>query len=663
MEQGLFNSFFQLIESHSGWIIAATFVIAMVESFAIVGIVVPGIVLLFLVGAAVGLDPQLFAWCWLAASSGAIVGDGSSYWLGRRFSRQVPAMWPLRRNPELLASGRQIFARHGGKSILIGRFIGPVRPVIPLLAGMMGFRAKDFLSYSIPAGIVWAPVALVPGMLFGASLSLAAEFAGRLVALLLIIVLGAWFVVWVTRVTYDFTAKRSGWWLRKAVRWANRHPVMGRVVGNLLEPGRGSVLSVALLGLVLGCCIVAFTSLLIIAPLTQPTWDLDQQLGSLAASLRSHFADPLFVAVSLAGEMEVLALLGGFVALVLLAVGRTHAAFHWAIAVAGGWLLAEMSAAAMGLILPGSEGQPGLAEVPHRAFVLATVTFGFFAVLLAKDLTARRRKWPYLATAVLLALIGFAHFYLGRASLIGLLAAFALGLGWVALVGIGYRSRALPRRWPVYLAVVFYSAFVAIATVEIEQQYAPLMSASQLQLPERQLSVSGWRQGDWRLLPEQRSRFGRPERKRFDLQIAGDLQVIARRLQVAGWRRARIASLGEALREMLSRSSNTGQPVHLPRDFAGLPERMILTRDEPDGTRLILRLWDSGARLGELPLWLGQVRVLNYERGAAGFERWQEQKAPTDQTMEHLLADVLAAGVNKPVGGPMLISLENPPQP
>jgi len=656
VEQGLFNSFFQLIESHPGWILGATFAVALIESFALIGIVVPGIVLLFLIGAVIGLDPELFFWCWLAASAGAIVGDLTSYWLGRRFSAQVSSLWPLRQNPDLLSGGREVFTRHGGKSVFIGRFIGPVRPVIPLLAGMMGLQPRHFLTFALPAGVVWAPVALLPGMLFGASLGLAAEFAGRLVGLLLVVVLGVWFVVWVTRLTYDFTAQRSGWWLRRVVRWTNAHPIMGRVVGDLLEPGRRSVLSVALLGLILGICTVALTSLLIIAPLAQPTWDLEYQIGSLAASLRSHFADPLFVAISIAGDARVLALLAGLAAMLLLSVGRLHAAYHWALAVIGGWLLAALAAGAMALILPAAEASPGLAEVPHKDFTLAIVTFGFFAVLLAKDLTARRRKWPYLVTAVLLALIGFAHFYLGRASIIGLLAAFALGLGWVALVGIGYRRRALPRRRPVALAMLFYIAFLAIATANINQDGAALLASTKLQLPERQLSAERWRSGDWRLLPEQRSRFGPPERKRFDLQFAGSLEALSKRLIENDWRQARIGDLSEALRVFLSRSGRTGDPLHLPRDFAGFPERQILIKDQADGSRLILRVWASGTRLDDQDLWLGQVRALEYQRGVAGFERWREI-GRAEQAM-HQLLESLGGGVHvsRPDVYPVLIS-------
>ncbi|MFW5815223.1 MAG: VTT domain-containing protein [Wenzhouxiangella sp.] len=663
MENGLVSSIFALIESRPAWLVGAAFAFALLESLAIVGIVVPGVVLLFVVGTVVGFDPLLFAWCWLAASLGAMTGDCVSYGLGRRFRDQVPGLWPLRRRPELLAGGRLLFVRHGGKAVFIGRFIGPIRPVIPLLAGMLGLRGRLFLAFAIPAAILWAPLYLLPGMLFGASLGLAAEFAGRLVVLLLIVVFGIWFVVWVTRLIYDFTARRSGWWLKSLVRWTNRHPIMGRVVGDLLEPGRRQVLSVALLGLILGGCILALLSLLIIAPLAQPTWDVERQVGSLAASLRSHFADPLFVALSLAGEVHVTGLLAGSTALVLLALGRTHAAWHWAAAILGGWLLAEMIAGVMGLLLPAAEGKPGLAEVPHRAFVLATLVFGFFAVMLAKDLNARHRKWPYLATSALLALIAFAHFYLGRASLIGLLAAFALGLGWLALIGIGYRRGARLRKRPLRLVLMFYAAFAAIAAVEIGASYDALLESARLSQPERRMSVVEWQTGGWRLLPEQRSRLGSAEKKRFDLQLAGTLGEIVARLRPADWRPARIGSPAEALRRLTSGPEEGEDGVYLPRDFAGLPERMILIRERGDGRRLILRLWDSGTRLDGTPLWLGQVRTLRRERGLAGFERWREVTDQADQALATLLEELSTGRVIEPDDGPILINLARPARP
>ena len=625
MENGLIGNFLELIESRPLWLVAAAFGFAFLESLAIVGLILPGILLLFLVGAVVGFDLTLFVWVWLAASLGALSGDLASYWVGRHFRDRIPQWWPFYRRPELLSSGQQLFARHGGKSLLIGRFIGPMRPVVPMLAGTMGLRRFVFLSFAIPACILWAPVYLLPGMLFGASLDLAADLAGRLVLLLVLAVLGGWFVAWMTRVIYEFTARRSGWWLKGLVRWAHRHPVAGRVVGDLFEPGRHQVISIALLGLLLMVALVLLASALILAPLTLPAWDADLQIAGLAASLRSHLADPLFVVLVLAGDAQVLAVLAVVVAGMLLLQRRAHALRYWVMAIGGGWLLASGTAFLMGFLVATDATGSGLDEVPHRAFTLASLVFGFFAVMVAKDLNARRRKWPYLASSVTLAALGFAQFYLGQASLIGLLAAFALGLGWLALIGIAYRMRARPRTHPVWFAAVLACAFVLIAGVHVQAGFEDKLIASRLELPQRQLDRSSWLETDWQHLPKRRSRLGSYQQQRFDLQLEADLDTLKTALLTRAWHRPPTADLLSLLAG-LAAEAPADAPT-LPRDFAGRPEDLVLFLAVDQDSHVALRLWDSGARLapGGSVLWLGQARVLSLKTGwLGGMQRWKE---------------------------------------
>lgn len=661
MEEGVFASILELIERRPLWLVAAAFGFALLESLAIVGIFIPGIILLFLVGAVIGLDLVLFLWCWLAAMLGALGGDFASYWIGRQFRDEIPRLWPMSRRPDVLAAGQVLFARHGGKSVFIGRFIGPIRPVVPMMAGMLGLRSAVFLAFAVPAGLLWAPLYLLPGMLFGASLELAAEFAGRLVLLLLIVVLGTWFVIWLTRLIYEFTARRSGWWLRSLIRWTNRHPLAGRLVGDLLEPGRPQVISIALLGLILAASIVLLLSLLIAAPFAQPTWDAERQVAGLAASLRSHFADPVFVALALAGGLEVMALLAALTGVLLLARGRHSAAWYWAAATIGGWLLAEMISGLMMVLLPAAAEAPSLAEIPHRAFALNTVVLGFFAVMLAKDLSARRRKWPYLATSAVLALIGFSHFYLGRASVIGLTAAFALGLGWLALVGIGYRRRAQTRTRPVLLGLVFYGSFLAIAGFEVHSESGQLLVESRLIQPERRLERGAWLAADWRTLPERRSRLGNYEQQRFDLQLGAEIGDLSAALAQAGWWAPATAEPLDVLRR-LPLAASLSEAAHLPRDFAGRPEDLLMVRDAADGVRFLIRLWDSGARLApdQAPLWLGQVRAVRMTPGMAGLQRWKEAPEFRAAALSALLDALSAAELRELPDGPLLISLPSP---
>jgi membrane protein DedA with SNARE-associated domain len=643
MDNGFFATLNQLIQSHPGWLVAMAFAFALLESLAIIGIFIPGIVLLFIVGAVVGMDLNLFLWCWASAAAGALVGDVISHWAGYRFRVHVPRLWPLSRRPDMLAAGQAAVLDHGGKAIIIGRFVGPLRPVVPMVAGMMSMPMRSFLLFAIPACILWAPAYLLPGMLFGASLELAAEFAGRLVVVLLIVVLGGWLVLWATRLVYNFTARRSGWWLRGLIRWSSEHPLLGRAVAPLFEPGKREMISVALLGLLLLVSVALLLAVLLIAPFAAGTWDAERQVASWAASLRSHLADPYFVVLSLGGDLRVMGLLAAIITLVLIAYRRSNAAWHWLVAGAGAWILAEMLGGLMGFLIDAPEAMPSLGEVPHRGTTVTTAVLGFFAVMIAKDLDASRRKWPYLFTSLLLMLVCFAHLYLGRASVSGVAAALALGGGWVALVGIGYRQRSLPRQRAGLLALAFYGLLVVIAGLHAQAHMDTLLETTRLAQPERTLSRSDWLEGDWEVLPARRSRFGPAPVQRFDLQVAANLHEVARSLERAGWEqppqpRDRLLPL------LIGVRPDPHELPHLPRDFAGRPENLIRMLPLDDGQVAVLRLWASGARLdpGGQPVWLGQVRVVRAGLFLGIFNRWQDTGLASDQVfalLEPALAD------------------------
>ncbi len=627
MDNGLLGAIVEFAESNTGWLVVLAFVFAFLESLALVGILVPGIVLLFLVGAVIGMDAALFLACWLAASGGALLGDGVSYWLGARFRHRIPGLWPLSRRPDLLTAGQLMFARHGGKAVFIGRFIGPIRPVIPLVAGMMTLRPATFMAFAVPACILWAPLYLLPGMVFGASLELAAEFAGRLAVLLLITVMGVWLVLWLTRLVYGFTARRSAWWMRGLIRWSSESRLLGRLFQPLLDPRGREVISVAMLGLLLLVSFTVLVGALIAAPFASATWDAEQQMAGWAASLRNHFADPFFVALSLAAERPALGLLATGLLVLLLVIRRYKAAWHWLVLSLGGFLLIEGLHALMGLLVDKPSFMPTIGEVPHRGFAMATMVFGFFAVMLAKDLEPRRRKWPYLFSSAVLSLAGFAHVYLGLASVTGLLAALALGLAWVALLGIAYRQRAPRRRRPLGLALAFYALFVVIAVAQVPTAYDGRADLARPAQPERLLAPADWVLSDWQRLPDRVSRIGRPERTRFDVQIAGELQTLKSALEAADWEPTGRSDSGALLSLLVSRPTVDELP-HLSRDFGGLPEALMMRRVDQDGRVFLLRLWFSGGRLAESgsPIWLGQLRQVKPQSGLI-LVRWIEVDA------------------------------------
>jgi membrane protein DedA with SNARE-associated domain len=151
------------IKTHQDWAIAVMFITAFGESFAFLGLIFPGTTLLVAAGALIK-SGTLSAWpIMIGAVLGAVLGDTVSYWIGRRFGGRLAEVWPFSRNPRLLAVGMQFFHQHGGKSVFIGRFFGPVRAVIPLAAGIMQMSPRLFWLANVTSALVWAPLLLLAG--------------------------------------------------------------------------------------------------------------------------------------------------------------------------------------------------------------------------------------------------------------------------------------------------------------------------------------------------------------------------------------------------------------------------------------------------------------------------------------------------------------------
>jgi membrane protein DedA with SNARE-associated domain len=203
------------IAANPGWAGLVLFLVAFFESLAVVGLVMPGAALMFGAGALMGTGHIDF---WSGASwaiAGAIAGDGVSFWLGRHFGTRLAGVWPFRKNPLLLERGVHFFRMHGGKSVLLGRFVGPIRPVIPAVAGMLEMPPLRFFLVNVFSACLWAPAYLLPGMVFAASLSLAAAVMGRLLLLIALVLALLWVAYIVLRQLLGYLGPR----LPRARRW------------------------------------------------------------------------------------------------------------------------------------------------------------------------------------------------------------------------------------------------------------------------------------------------------------------------------------------------------------------------------------------------------------------------------------------------------------
>jgi membrane protein DedA with SNARE-associated domain len=161
------ESALELTKAHAAWAAPITFAIAFVESLAVVSLFVPATVMLLGLGALIAAGAIEFWQVFAAAVVGAVAGNSASYWFGRRFKHSIEHSWFFRKRPHLLSRGHAFFEQHGGKSVFFGRFFGPTRAVVPLVAGMTEMPRRRFLLANAASAIVWVLLSISPAVWSG----------------------------------------------------------------------------------------------------------------------------------------------------------------------------------------------------------------------------------------------------------------------------------------------------------------------------------------------------------------------------------------------------------------------------------------------------------------------------------------------------------------
>ena len=578
-----------------GW--GLVFLVAFAESLALIGLLLPGLMILFGVGSLIGLGVMEMLPIWLASSAGAFLGDSLSYALGSRYQEKLLLKWPFSRYPTLMERGRRFFYRHGEKSVFVGRFIGPLRPIIPAVAGILGMSPTRFLVADFAACIAWAPAFLLPGLFFGATLEVASQYAGRLTVVLVIVMFVLWAAWWILRVGYTLLASRSARWLRHAIQWSRRHPVLGRIARPLLDPSQPEVLSVTMLGIALIALFWGFIVLAFMGPFAPQPEAFDRSVAEFALALRNDLADPAMVGISQLSRWQVTVVSAVAVLLWLLGAGRITAASHWLVAIVGGMLIQSLLAwglrATPQVIAVGSGEIPG----PSSAMSLATVVLCFFAVMVAREFKRQHRQWPYLVAGLLLVMLFVARVYLGLEWFSGALLGLLLGLAWVSVVGIAYRQRRKEPFSGAVAANIFYAALLFLFVWQVSKNGDEDLARLQTPIVEQQMTAEYWWNGGWNELPEERSVLGSPAARRFNLQIAATPEQLALMLGEQGWEAVEPADWRWLIRSLNPDPDETTLPL-IARSFEGRSEYLLMQMDVPGEGRVhSIRFWDSGIRL------------------------------------------------------------------
>lgn len=598
------------------------FLVAFCDALAVVGIVVPALPLLFAVGALVGLGHIDGPYALACAALGALAGDGLSFWVGHRWGPRLREHWPFTRYPQLLGRGERLFRRHGPKAILIARFVGAVRPFVPAIAGTLRMPLRRYLPVSMVAALSWAGVFLAPGWIFGASYDAVAAVADRL-ALVLVALLGVVALVWAVVVyCWRWFDGHANAWLAQLLAWTRAHPVLGRYAAALVDPNRPESASLLVLAVLLLAIGWAWFALLFVVVAGGEPLALDLRVQEAMFALRNPLADRMMAAVASLGDVQVLGTASAAALAWLMWRRRWMAAAHWLAALAFGFVLTSWLEAVIDM--PRPETAVAAFGFPSVTVTMATIAFGFFAVLVARELPGRDRVWPWLVAGVTVAALGFARLYFGAHWLSDIVGGVLLGVVWTLVLGMAYRSHVTRSLWMRPLAITFYGTFALAAFWHVPRQAETVLAQFVPPPPKALLNAPYWQDAGWSSLPGRRNEPDAARGWPLDVQVAGPLAPVQARLEAFGWRVQSQADWPRTLRLLQDDMATARQPV-LPATLGGHAEALLMRRiGAHAGELYVLRLWPAPARMSDgTPLWIGSSQAMRFEQPLEAFGLWQ----------------------------------------
>jgi len=312
MDFAIVDQFAAWLSANPGWVAAALFSIALLESLAVIGLFVPGVVLLFSAATIAGSGALSFGQTLLFGYLGAVLGDWLSFWLGQHLQHRAHHHWPFNRYPTLMNRGDAFFQRYGVVSIALGRFLGPLRAFVPLIAGIMAMPTGRFMAANLVSALLWAFAYLTPGYWLGTALE-ATPLPPGFYTVLLALLLAVLIVAVVIKQLHRLTQPDGHLYRTLATRLKQRRGWLYAQGADGTLPLDAWLLGLSALGLAVALGLLDQAS---------HTWHQAQLPWLLfLAHLREGISGTLFYSLSGIGDTRNLLLLATAVAVI---VGRRH---------------------------------------------------------------------------------------------------------------------------------------------------------------------------------------------------------------------------------------------------------------------------------------------------------------------------------------------------
>ncbi len=177
-------------QDYGGWVYLILFVIVFCETGLVVTPFLPGDSLLFAAGAVAAATGHLNpVWLFLLLSAAGILGDTVNYWIGNYIGPKVFQIKSRFLKKEHLERTHQFYEKHGGKTIIIARFVPIIRTFAPFVAGVGSMTYSRFIAYNVGGGIAWVAIFIFGGYWFGNAQIVKKNFSLVIIAIVFISIL------------------------------------------------------------------------------------------------------------------------------------------------------------------------------------------------------------------------------------------------------------------------------------------------------------------------------------------------------------------------------------------------------------------------------------------------------------------------------------------
>jgi membrane protein DedA with SNARE-associated domain/membrane-associated phospholipid phosphatase len=587
---------------------------AFLEAIPFVGSLWPGsatvLVLSGAVGAAGGPVMPLVAW----GCMGGFVGDTLGYWIGRRYGVALKEIWPFTSRPALWENVANFFQRHGGKSVVISRFLPGVRAVTPIAAGAMGVRVPFFLVTSVIAAVAWAMVYVIPAAVLGQLLSSVGQISGRLVGAVLTVIVALALAVWLARVAAAVIGPRIYRAYRRTVSRmeVSSNPV-ARKIGGLLDPALATIGQHLIWGIVALASAIGLFGIVESILASAQLVDIDDSIRSFARSIRSTPVDTVMVAITSFGEGGVIAISATLLALALLIGGNRRTAAIVASVFGATFIFVPIVNALLREGYPVADIHPNFfsATFPSSHATLVTLFCGVLAALATPALSAVGRMVAWSLAVAVATLVGISRIYLDAQWPSDVAGGLLLGLcltAVFAMIRTGFEFElGKTLRYPLIACAVFavVGGTRAISYQETDLAlYAPKPEAIAL-------SVGHWLNEGWKQIPARRLDLMGDSEETISLQVLAPPEAIREVLTRAGWTPvSRFAVSNLVLFLSASTQLDTLPPLPL-MESGRLPAETYVRPGSNDHQRIVIRLWPSAVTVRwqdqDRPLLVGSI--------------------------------------------------------